>query len=76
MALPSKCVQILAPFHHLNSIFPLFRCFVKPKLTYGKRRTGRFPPIINEWGRAWVVPGQLRAVLRQSMVNQRGNIFL
>jgi hypothetical protein len=23
-----------------------------------------------------VVPGQLRAVLRQSMVNQRGNIFL
>jgi hypothetical protein len=33
-------------------------------------------PIFNEWGRAWVVPGQLRAVLRQSMVNQRGNIFL
>jgi hypothetical protein len=32
--------------------------------------------IMNEWGEAWVVPGQLRAVLSQSMVNQRCNIFL
>jgi hypothetical protein len=41
-----------------------------------KRELGDSHTIFNEWGEAWVVPSQLRAVLSQSMVNQRCNIFL
>jgi hypothetical protein len=28
----------------------------------GREEMGDSHPIINEWGRAWVVPGQVRAV--------------
>jgi hypothetical protein len=35
---------------------------LKPPITYGKRRTRRFPSN-NQWvGRDWVVSGQVRAV--------------
>jgi hypothetical protein len=31
-------------------------------ITYGKDRTGDSHPVINEWGGACMVPGQVRAV--------------
>jgi hypothetical protein len=40
----------------------------------GREEPGDFHPIINEWGGAWVVSGQVRAVPKPDVVNLRCNI--
>jgi hypothetical protein len=35
---------------------------LKPRITHVKGEPGDSQPIINEWGGAWVIPCQVRAV--------------